>query len=155
METVTTKNISETKKTAARLAKNLVKVSKKGARVVGLVGELGAGKTTFVQGFAAALGIKEKVQSPTFVLMKVYPLVHKTLRHLVHIDCYRLDSPEELLHLGFKDILKDRDAIVLIEWADKIQTILPHDTLWIRFSHGLNSRTRKLEFMNYEEIYPH
>ena len=137
----------ETKQIAARLAKTIsLSSSRSGALVLALEGNLGAGKTTFVQGFARALGAKENVLSPTFVLIKVYPLNTKryALRHLIHIDCYRLDSPKDLLHLGFKDLLKDKDAIILIEWADRIRKIIPKDAIWIKFEHGKRPSERVL-----------
>lgn len=149
MISIKTKNFKETKKVAALLAKEVVRLHKKGALVLALEGELGSGKTTFVQGFAEALGIKEKVLSPTFILLKIYSLKRRgriksklRIRHLAHIDCYRLGSHKDLLHLGFADLLKDRDAIILIEWADRVKKILPKNSLRIKFKHGtkLNER---------------
>lgn len=149
MLSIKTKNFKETKKVAAFLAKEIICLPKKEALVVALGGELGSGKTTFVQGFAEALGVKEKVLSPTFVLLKIYSLKIRArarlrrqeklklkFRHLVHIDCYRLGSSKDLLHLGFADLLKNKDAIILIEWAGRVKEILPKNTLWIKFKHG-------------------
>ncbi len=110
--------------------------------VVALVGELGAGKTTFAQGFAHALGVKEKIQSPTFVLLKIYKIKKGTVRHLVHIDCYRINSPKDMLHLGFKNLLRDKDAIIVIEWAERVRRLLPKHTRWIKFQHGRYPRER-------------
>lgn len=144
------KSAKETQKISKIMAGEFVKhrVFNK-ALVVALEGELGSGKTTFSQGLAKALGIKEKVLSPTFVLVKIYKVTSRQaqrikLKHLIHIDCYRLDSPTDLLHLGFKDFLKDRDAILVIEWASKIKSILPKNTIWIRFKHGAKSSIRIL-----------
>jgi tRNA threonylcarbamoyladenosine biosynthesis protein TsaE len=139
----------ETKKIAAMLAAEVVKSQRKNALVLALEGNLGSGKTTFAQGFAEALGIKEKVLSPTFVLMKFYELKPRPfwkIRHLVHIDCYRLDSPKELSHLGFQNLLRDKDAVILIEWADKVKKILPTGILRIKFSYSkkINKRIIKL-----------
>jgi len=146
MPEIVAKNMKETQKVAALFAKEAAKTSRGFALVVALEGELGSGKTTFVQGFAEALGIKEKVLSPTFVLMKIYNLRIRKLniKHFVHIDCYRLDSPKDLLHLGFRDILKDKDAIIIIEWAEKIRHILPVGTIRISFRHGKHSNERIL-----------
>lgn len=143
---IETRSARETGKAAALLAGEL-RPLRKGAAVVALVGDLGAGKTTFVQGFARALGVKENVLSPTFVLMKIYPLVMRRFRHLVHIDCYRTASPDELVHLGFRELVKDRGAIVLIEWADRIRSILPRNVFWVAFRHGgrPDHRTIKLK----------
>ena len=139
MPEVLTKSSVETKKVAAFLARSL----KKGV-VIAMEGNLGSGKTTFVQGFAKALGIRENVLSPTFVLMKIYPLSKKKkLKHLIHIDCYRLGSPSDLRHLGFRNLLKDKDAIILIEWADRIKKLIPlKNVIWIKFSHGKSPMTR-------------
>lgn len=139
-----TKSAKETQKVAAQLAVEAAKKVIGSALVIALEGELGSGKTTFVQGFAKAFGVEEKVLSPTFVLMKVYPLKQRRFKHLVHIDCYRLDSAKDLLHLGFREILKDKDAIILIEWADKIRRILPHDAIRISFCHGKRPQERIL-----------
>lgn len=135
----------ETKKVAHALAKELSSCAGHSARVVALEGNLGSGKTTFSQGFAKALGIKERVLSPTFVLMKVYALSRRTkksFRHLIHIDCYRLGSPRELLALGFRELLKDSGAIILIEWADRVKKILPKSTIRARFSYGKKPNER-------------
>lgn len=138
---------SETQKAAASLAKELLKsnFTSGGAAVVALEGNLGSGKTTFVQGFARALGVRENVLSPTFVLMKVYPLTKaKKFKHLIHIDCYRLDSSKDLLHIGFKYLVKDQEAIILIEWADRVRSLIPRSAVWIKFKHGKRSCERIL-----------
>ncbi len=122
-----TTSAGQTKKLAEKLAKEILKRPLgKWAVVLGLEGELGAGKTTFLQGFAKGLGIKEKILSPTFVLMKRF-------NNFYHIDCYRLDKPKEILGLGFKEIISNPKNIVAIEWADRIKSILPKDCLIIKF----------------------
>jgi len=132
-----TRSPQGTKKAASLIAKTILRLPRFGARLIALEGNLGSGKTTFVQGLARALGVKEKIQSPTFVLMKIYKLKAKSYKHLIHIDCYRLDSPKNLLHLGFKNLLKDKDAVILIEWAGKIKKLLPRkNTIWLHFRHG-------------------
>jgi tRNA threonylcarbamoyladenosine biosynthesis protein TsaE len=154
---ITTHNAAQTKKIAFALAKEIVKSpGGKGAFVIALEGNLGAGKTTFVQGFAKGLGIKEIPKSPTFVLMNIYSfgktlnakrqtlkLTHK-YKHLVHIDCYRIASAKELAHLGIKEIFKDPHNIVLIEWAEKIEKVIPQDVLWLKFIHGKSAHERVL-----------
>lgn len=110
-------------------------------RIFALVGDLGAGKTTFAQFFLRALGVTEPVTSPTFVIMKSYGLRNlkaneaKSYNLAYHIDCYRLKSPAELLALGFAEIAADRKNIVLVEWADRVRDILPPDAVWIDFVH--------------------
>ena len=116
-----------------------------GALVVALEGELGSGKTTFVQGFAKGLGIKGKILSPTFILLREAAIWHPFFKTLYHIDCYRLDNPaQELLHLGFKKIISDPHNIVVVEWADRIKKILPKNALWVTFS-SLGTQKRKID----------
>jgi tRNA threonylcarbamoyladenosine biosynthesis protein TsaE len=106
----------------------------KRARVLALRGDLGAGKTNFTQGFAAGLGIKGTVNSPTFVILKKYPLKNcGTFKTFYHIDCYRLGSSADLAHLGVESILNDPADIVAIEWPDIARDILPENVLKIYF----------------------
>lgn len=142
MPVIRTKNIRETQRIARDLAKG-VRPGRR-ARVVALSGELGAGKTAFAQGFARALGVKSRVLSPTFVVMKVYPLHKKHFTRLVHIDCYRLHSSKDLITLGIKDMLKDPQAVVLIEWPERVKNIIPRDAVRIHFSHGKNVDERRI-----------
>lgn len=134
-----------TKNIARALAKTIVEGQPaRGARVLALVGELGSGKTTFTQGFAKGLGIKGRILSPTFILLKEFRIRHVFFRTLYHIDCYRLDNPvQELLSLGFKKIIADPHTIVVIEWADRIKKILPKNILWITFKH-MNTNKRNI-----------
>ena len=90
--------IAQTKKLANDIAKKL-----KGGEVLALSGDLGAGKTTFTQYLAKALGVKGNVNSPTFVLMKIYETKKKPIRHLVHLDVYRLNSGDDLITLGLDE----------------------------------------------------
>ena len=143
---VETRSAGGTQKVARLLTQEL-RPSGKGAAVLALVGELGAGKTTFVQGFARALGIKEKVLSPTFVLMKVYPLKRSRFRHLIHIDCYRIRKAREMSQLGLSGLLRNRGVVILIEWADRIKKLVPPDALWIRFRHGPHPNGRIIQFL--------
>ena len=110
----------------------------KHALIFGLTGNLGAGKTTFIQAFAKGLGIKNRLTSPTFVLMKVYG-------NLYHIDCYRIKDYKDILALDFGDIVSNPKNIILIEWAERIKKILPKDTVWIKFTiTGKTSRKIKV-----------
>ena len=106
--------------------------------ILALEGNLGSGKTAFAQGIAKSLGIREKVQSPTFVLMKWYDLAKRLqpLRSLIHIDAYRLTSIRDAKRLGLGVILRDQTSIIVIEWADRIRKLIPKSALWISFKHG-------------------
>ncbi len=113
-----------------KIAADLVKSLKKGT-VVLLKGNLGSGKTTFTQGLAKALGIKKRITSPTFLLMKVYPSKHKKIKQLVHLDLYRLD---EVVEFGLEDYLNE-ESLVVIEWPEKIDSELPKERIEISFEN--------------------
>jgi len=141
------KNEIELARLAQDLAsKVLVEETSIEAKVIGLVGELGTGKTTFAKYFLAALGVEEEVLSPTFILMKNYVLNGLGFKKAVHADCYRLDNPVEALRgLGFEKILKDGESTVLVEWAERIKDMLPVDTIWVELVHNSgDSRQVKL-----------
>jgi tRNA threonylcarbamoyladenosine biosynthesis protein TsaE len=106
-----THTAEETKSIAANLASSM-----KGGEVIELRGELGAGKTTFVQGFVGALGYTDPVRSPTFSLMNIYPVNHGSIKEIVHLDLYRLEDASELRGLALEDWLGRKDVVVLIEW---------------------------------------
>lgn len=133
---IITKNAQETKKIAYLLAKEILKKKPDvpHALVIGLVGELGSGKTTFAQGFAEGLGVKESVLSPTFVLMRHYAL-KKSFKTFIHVDCYRLDSPKELVPLGWHDLVTNPKNLILIEWADRVVDLLPLAHITLSFHH--------------------
>ncbi len=97
----------------------------RGATLITLSGELGAGKTSFVQGVAASLGVVGSVTSPTFVLEKVYELRGQPFSKLIHIDAYRLVSGDELRALGFDELMGDAGNLVLLEWPEKVSDLLP------------------------------
>ena len=127
----------------------------KSAVVLALQGELGSGKTTFLQGFAKGLGIKEKILSPTFIVMKKFKIPKKIsiayslrpqgvcYKYFFHFDCYRLNSEKDLEGLGFKEIISNPQNIVAIEWPEKIKSLLPKNKISIKFKH-INKTTRNL-----------
>ncbi len=137
---------AQTKKFGERIAKQILKKRPKTAFVIGLEGELGGGKTTFLQGFAKGLGIKEKILSPTFVIIKRFKIENCKLKieNLYHIDCYRIQKAKELLDIGFKKIISGPQNIVVVEWADRVKKIMPKNTIWIRFKF-INEKTRKIK----------
>ena len=104
------------------------------ATVVGLRGELGAGKTAFAKAVAEALGVRETVTSPTFVIEKIYKLdAAQPFGHLVHIDAYRLEGGAELTTLGWSGTVAEPGNLVLVEWPERVADVLPDDTLFIDF----------------------
>ena len=90
------------------------------ATLVTLSGDLGAGKTSYTQGVARALGVTSAVTSPTFVLMKIYPLHDQAFTRLVHIDAYRLSGGKDLAPLGLTEIFADAGSLVLLEWPEQV-----------------------------------
>ncbi len=111
------------------------------ATVLGLSGDLGAGKTAFTKKLAELLGVTETITSPTFILEKIYPLGANEYTGdrydiLVHIDAYRLDEAEDAHALGWKDLLKNPRALVLVEWPENIGIAMPSHTHAIAFSHA-------------------
>lgn len=118
------------------------------ALVFALVGDLGAGKTTFIQGFFKGLGLKKRAQSPTFILMRRHALrLHKgagAFKNVFHVDAYRLKNAKNLEPLGLATIFAGPQNIVLIEWADRVKKILPKDAVWFRFRHGKKESERRI-----------
>ena len=107
--------------------------TKGSATVVTLSGELGAGKTTFVQFVAGALGVSETVSSPTFVIEKIYALEGQRFSRLIHIDAYRMKDEHELEVLGWDEIVKESDNLILIEWPERVPNLIPKDAIKVRF----------------------
>ena len=139
-----TYNLQEFQKTARDFALGLTPLPNR-ATVVGLYGDLGAGKTTFVQAAASALGVSETVNSPTFLIWKRFKIYDLRFKHLIHCDSYRLKSVEELKRLRFNELLADPDNLIFVEWADKVVDILPkdHRKLFFEFT---DDKTRKISF---------
>lgn len=150
---VRVKVVTKSKEETQEAAREWLKRGPQG-NVVALIGNLGAGKTTFTQAVAEALGVKENITSPTFVLEKIYLLRAESRskwKKLIHIDCYRLEKPEELLHLGWAEIASEPENLILVEWADKFpelfESALPtgRQVTKIYFNHG-EGDTREINF---------
>ncbi|MBR2831049.1 tRNA (adenosine(37)-N6)-threonylcarbamoyltransferase complex ATPase subunit type 1 TsaE [Candidatus Saccharibacteria bacterium] len=107
--------------------------NKIGAKVIELLGDVGAGKTTFTRGLAEGLGIKEPVTSPSFTIMKSY--ASPTGKTLVHYDFYRLPDPG-LMADDLADSLNNSNNIVVVEWADTVESILPDDRIIIKIAYN-------------------
>lgn len=128
---ITVKSMHEMQRAADDFVKRLHKATQ--ATVVTLSGELGAGKTTFSQGLARALGVEESVTSPTFVIEKIYQLENQKFARLIHIDAYRLESAHELEVLGWRELIGDPENLILIEWPEKVAALIPEDAIRMRF----------------------
>lgn len=113
----------------------------KGGEVLALVGPLGAGKTTFVQYLGKHLGVVERLTSPTFTLMHIHNTKHSAITHLVHIDAYRLSGPAELEAIGVEDYLGKPGVVSVVEWGEKVETLLPKKTQWLTFATVGKKRT--------------
>ncbi len=147
-KTYLTESAKETQKLALDLAKTL-----KGGEVIALYGNLGGGKTTFTQGLALGLGIKRRIISPTFIIVRTYRLKSKTATKnpelLYHIDLYRTDSKEDFEEIGLQDIIKEEGSIKVIEWAEKIKDFLPKKRIDVYFEY-IGGDRRKITFKIYE-----
>jgi len=138
----------QTQKLGEILAKEALKTQpQKRALIIGLEGDLGGGKTTFLQGFAKGLGIEEKILSPTFIILKKFKIQsarwRTNFKNFYHIDCYRIEKPREILDLGFREIISNPGNIVAIEWADRIKNILPKNVIILKFEF-MDKTTRKV-----------
>lgn len=133
--------ITTSAKQSQELGKKLSQEIKTGV-IICLTGELGAGKTTFTQGILKGLKVEGPYTSPTFLIIKQYkkkfssskqiPNSKFQIHHIYHIDAYRVNS-EDILNLGWKEIIANSQNVVIIEWADRIKKIIPSNSLWINF----------------------
>ena len=146
-------SLKEMKEFAFWMADKLMKAPKREkALALALSGELGSGKTTFTQYFLRALGVKGKITSPSFTLMKNYELpVRRSLgaggriknyEKAYHVDCYRIKKHGDFKVFNLKDIFNVSQNVVLIEWPERINKVLPKNTIWLKFEHGEKSNQR-------------
>lgn len=137
---IITKNAKDSQELGKEVA-NYLKDNGGGAKIACLYGDLGSGKTTFSQGFAKALGITSRLLSPTFIIVRRYsPSEYITL---FHIDLYRIEKIKEISVLGLKEIFTNPNAYILIEWAERLGTLLPEKRLDITFEI-INDEERKI-----------
>ena len=133
---ITIKTIDQLKEYAVKIAGEL-----KGGDILGLVGELGAGKTTFTQFLAEALGVERDIKSPTFIIFREYDtgpdVAARGIFKLVHADAYRVEDEDELWSIGFDDIITEPDTVTVIEWSDKLPSMCDYSTYReLRFGFG-------------------
>lgn len=112
--------------------------------IIGLVGDLGVGKTAFARAFITARGGDSEVPSPTFTLVQVYEC---SSINIYHFDLYRIEEPEEIFELGIEDAFAE--GISLIEWPDRMDTYIPSERLDIIFSSGLDENAREVILVGY------
>lgn len=137
-----TQNFSETQKVGENLGKSL----KKGV-VIALYGELGSGKTTFIQGFAKGLGIKERIISPTYTIVRRHEVSSRykasSIKYFYHIDLYRIEERDNPKELGIEELMSNSENIVAIEWAERMSKFLLKERIDIYFEY-LDENKRKI-----------
>jgi tRNA threonylcarbamoyladenosine biosynthesis protein TsaE len=126
----------ETRALGGRLADAL-----KGGEVVAFTGDLGAGKTAFVSGMAQALGVDERVTSPTFTIVNEY---EGGRLPLFHFDMYRLGSADELFHIGWEDYLA-RNGVCAVEWSENVEEAIEGDAIRVSITRGNNENSRVIQ----------
>ncbi len=144
MKTTVSKNIEDTRKLAVTFLQNL-KASQKGATVVCLSGDLGSGKTAFAKEVGDIVGIpRDEITSPTFVIMKIFDIQHPDFKRLIHIDAYRLQKENELINLGWNEIIDEPKNLILIEWPEMVRGLIPKDAQTIKFTF-VDEQTREIK----------
>ena len=144
METFVVKDVGELEAVAKRVLAVLDERKREdGSAVLALHGDLGAGKTTFMQILARMLEVEEVVVSPTFVVMKHYELPEEQhgFTALYHLDAYRIETVDEMRPLRFAELLTEPKALIAIEWAERIAELLPTDTIDLTFTISGETRT--------------
>ncbi len=134
---IITKNAAETRGFGKKFAKGFGRGNKfSNASFLGLEGQLGGGKTTFLQGFAKGLGIKDKITSPTFIIFRKYRLPAKSrFSHFYHFDLYRMKKARELDRLRVSEIFNDNKNIIAAEWPKMLKKIFPRPTATLSFKY--------------------
>ena len=136
------------------LARGLQGVSLSESNVIALYGDLGSGKTTFVQGLAKGLGINKRIISPTFIILRTYNLRDKNydlkFKNFYHADLYRINNEKDIEGLGFDEIIKNKRNVAVIEWAEKMKNLFPKERIDIYFEY-LDENKRKITIRNIYE----
>lgn len=140
----------ETAEIAEKILEQIILRQKTGSVFVGLVGDLGAGKTSFVKGVARFFGIEKTVNSPTFVIQKNYEigdenraLKNHNFKQLLHLDLYRLEDEKELVNIKWEDYKNDSGNIIFVEWPNQIWKEFPEEMIEIKIKHLENSKNEE------------
>ncbi|OGH11670.1 MAG: tRNA (adenosine(37)-N6)-threonylcarbamoyltransferase complex ATPase subunit type 1 TsaE [Candidatus Levybacteria bacterium RIFCSPLOWO2_01_FULL_36_13] len=141
METIITNSVKQTQEIGTKLARKLRK-----GDIVCLYGNLGSGKTSFVQGLAKGLGISKRIISPTFIIMRSYEIKNY---NFYHIDLYRIYGKDDLIPLGITELIKSRENILAIEWAEKLNEVLPQKRIDLHFKQ-VDENTRSILMERHE-----
>jgi len=136
-----TNSSEETQKLGERFAQKL-----QGGDVLALYGNLGSGKTTFIQGLARGLGVKRRIISPTFIIVRHYKIDGG---NFYHVDLYRTESRHDLLGVGLDQIITQKDSVIAIEWAEKMGELLPRKRIDIEFEY-IEDNKRQIKITKHE-----
>ena len=145
MQNFLSKSLEDTEKVAGIILDKAKNTPVDGALVISLSGNLGAGKTTLTQSIAKHLGISDHVKSPTFLIMETYPISFGRFHQLIHIDAYRIESPGEIKSLWFTDFIKDQGNLIILEWPEKIPSLVPENALRVNLSF-IDKNIREISF---------
>ncbi len=136
-----THSAQETEELGQKIAARILKKgSGAHSTILALYGELGSGKTTFVRGFGRGLGLPHRFLSPTFIIVREYPLETGFFRRFYHVDLFRTETEADLTDFGFTEIFADPGHLVVIEWAERLGLLLPNDRIDVNFMHKNNDK---------------
>lgn len=131
-----TKYAEETKKLGEKVGKSL-----QGGEVLCFYGDLGVGKTTFLTGLITHFTGRKRILSPTFIIVRHYLVSHTTIKNIYHIDLYRLEKSEDMIHLGLNEFIYKPDTVVAIEWAERLKNLLPNRRIDVQLKeNGMDER---------------
>jgi tRNA threonylcarbamoyladenosine biosynthesis protein TsaE len=133
--TLITKSPEETAEFGKKLSAKL-----KDKDIIALFGDLGSGKTQVVKGICLGLGVKETVNSPTFIIVNEY--TSESIKNIFHFDLYRMKTEDEIINIGFDDYLSSR-GIILIEWPEHAERLLPAATIKIHLAHSVEDENHR------------
>lgn len=144
--TIRTNSLEETQAFASSFAQHM-----KGGEVLLLTGDLGAGKTSFTQGFAQGLGITHRIISPTFIILRSYgvPANQKGVEKFFHVDLYRIQNENDIEGLGLPELMNKKEHVVVIEWPDRLGSLKPQQRWELSFT-TLSENSREITIKQYE-----